>query len=441
MAVQQPGDVWQDVVGQPDAVAMLSRAARAAAAQLGGDLLAEEPPGFEEIEDPPDGDFDDDGPSAGGRGIGDGASDDGPFHDVRPERGMTHAWLLTGPPGSGRSTAARAFAAALQCPDAGCGRCHHCRTALSGAHADVTLVATEHVFLRLEDVKPLITLAQQRPSLGRWRVIVIEDADRLNEQSGNLLLKTIEEPPARTVWLLCAPSPDDVLVTIRSRCRRVGLRVPPVADVAALLVRRHDVDAGVAAFAARAANSHVGLARRLATDEGARIRRREVLKLPEQVANVGLAVMAAGELVAVATEEAKAATTERDATERAALLHSLGAEGQTTLPPAVRAQVRQLEENQKRRATRAQRDVLDRSMVDLLSLYRDVIMVQLGAQVELVNAELGEQIRKMSQSCSPEDTLRRMDAIGQARERIAANVAPLLAVEALMVQLSPAGSR
>jgi DNA polymerase-3 subunit delta' len=399
-----PGGVWEDVVGQPEAVAVLSRATRAAGAEQD-------------------------------------AVDDGPFHDVRPQRGMTHAWLLTGPPGSGRSTAARAFAAALQCPDAGCGQCHDCRTGLSGAHADVTLVATEHVFLRVEDVKPLITLAQQRPSRGRWRVIVIEDADRLNDTSGNLLLKAIEEPPARTVWLLCAPSADDVLVTIRSRCRHVGLRVPPAADVAALLVRRHGVDPGVAAFAARAANSHIGLARRLATDEGARIRRREVLKLPQQVVGVGAAVLAAGQLVAVATEEAKAATVERDATERAALLHSLGAQGQATLPPAVRAQVRQLEENQKRRATRAHRDVLDRAMVDLLSLYRDVITRQLGAGVDLVNAELGDQIQKMAQSCSPEDTLRRMDAIGQARERIAANVAPLLAVEALMVRLSPARAR
>lgn len=356
-----------------------------------------------------------------------------------PEQ-MTHAWLLTGPPGSGRSTAARAFAAALQCPDRGCGHCHECRTALSGAHPDVTLVATEHVHLRVEDVRPLVTSAQQRPSLGRWRVIVIEDADRLNDTSGNLLLKAIEEPPARTVWLLCAPSPDDVLVTVRSRCRHVGLRVPPVPDVAALLVRRHGVDPAVAAFAARAADSHIGLARRLATDEGARIRRREVLLLPQQIQSVGAAVLAAGELVAVAAEESKEATTERDAAEKAALLHSLGAQGAATVPPAVRAQVRQLEENQKRRATRAQRDVLDRALIDLLSLYRDVLVVQLGARVELVNAEMADEVRRLAREGPPELTVQRMEAIGVARERIAANVAPLLAVEALMVTLRAAGA-
>jgi len=373
--------VWDDVVGQPDAVAVLTRAC------------------------------------------------------AQGSTAMTHAWLLTGPPGSGRSTAARAFAAALQCPEGGCGTCHECRTALAGTHPDVTLVATEHVQLRIDDVRPLITMAQQRPALGRWRVIVVEDADRLNDTSGNLLLKAIEEPPPRTVWLLCAPSPDDVLVTIRSRCRHVGLRVPPTADVAALLVRRHGVDPAVASFAARAAGSHIGLARRLAVDEGARIRRREVLRLPEQLTSVGAAVLAAQQLVEVAAEEAGSSTAERDARERSELLHSLGAEAAGTLPPAVRAQVKQLEENQKRRATRAQRDVLDRAMVDVLSLYRDVLVTQLGAQVELTNAELSVEIDRMAREGTPELTVRRMEAIGLARERIGANVAPLLAVEALMVTL------
>jgi DNA polymerase-3 subunit delta' len=187
----------------------------------------------------------------------------------------------------------------------------------------------------------------------------------------------------------------------------------------------------VASFAARAASSHVGLARRLATDEGARIRRREVLRLPERLGSVGAAVLAAGQLVEVAAEESKAATTERDATEKAALLRSLGAEGAGTLPPAVRAQVRQLEENQKRRATRAQRDVLD----------RDVLVVQLGAEVELVNAELADDVARLARASSPEETVRRMDAVGLARERIGANVAPLLAVEALMVELSSVRGR
>ena len=295
-------------------------------------------------------------------------------------------------------------------------------------------MATEHVVLRVEDVRPLVVLAQQRPSLGRWRVIVIEDADRLNDTSGNLLLKAIEEPPPRTVWLLCAPSPQDVLVTIRSRCRQVGLRVPPIADVAALLVKR-GIDPALSAYAARAADSHVGLARRLATDEGARIRRREVLSLPAQLSSVGAAVLAAGQLVEVAGDEATSATAARDASERTTLLRSLGAEGATTLPPAVRAQVRQLEENQRRRGTRAQRDVLDRALIDVLSFYRDVLMLQLGTGIDLINEDLSVELDKVVRTTTPEQTLAGMTAIGLARERIDANVAPLLAVEALMVEL------
>lgn len=349
---------------------------------------------------------------------------------------MTHAWLLTGPPGSGRSTAARAFAAALQDPS-GDPRSPGCATVLAGTHPDVTFVATEGVVIRADTVRPLVELAQRAPSQGRWRVIVIEDADRLNETSGNVLLKAIEEPPPRTVWLLCAPSPQDVLVTLRSRSRSVPLRVPSVEAVADLLVRRDGVDPAVALVAARAAQSHVGVARRLARDPEARARRAAVLRIAPRVRGVGDAVLAAGELVETAQADARAATEERDATERQALLHSLGAEGLTTLPPALRGPLRQLEEEQKRRATRAQRDVLDRAMVDLLSFYRDVLVVQLGADVHLVNTEHEEAARSLAASSTPEQTVRRMDAIGEARTRLEGNVAPLLAVEAMMIALRP----
>lgn len=349
---------------------------------------------------------------------------------------MTHAWLLTGPPGSGRSNAARAFAAALQDPS-GDPRSPGCATVLAGTHPDVTFVATEGVVIRADTVRPLVELAQRAPSQGRWRVIVVEDADRLNETSGNVLLKAIEEPPPRTVWLLCAPSPQDVLVTLRSRSRSVALRVPPVEDVADLLVRRDGVDPATALVAARAAQSHVGVARRLARDPEARARRSAVLRIAPRVRGVGDAVLAAGELVETAQADAKAATEERDARERQELLRSLGAEGLTAIPPALRGQVRQLEEEQKRRATRAQRDVLDRAMVDLLSFYRDVLVIQLGADVHLVNAEHEDAARALAASSTPEQTVRRMDAVSEARTRLEGNVAPLLAVEAMMIALRP----
>ncbi|PFG39211.1 DNA polymerase-3 subunit delta' [Georgenia soli] len=357
-------------------------------------------------------------------------------------RAMTHAWLITGPPGSGRSVAARAFAAALQCTDPaepGCGRCHGCATALAGTHADVTLISTEKVTFLIEEIRPLVSQAQRAPSQGRWRVMLMEDADRMVERTSNVLLKAIEEPPPRTVWLLCAPSPEDVLTTIRSRCRAVHLRVPDPRAVADLLVRRDGLDPDVALASARAAQSHVGLARRLARDPEARQRRRRLLSVPAGIRGVGDAVLAAAELIETASADAKAATEERDAAEKAELLRNLGADAGTRLPPALRGQVKQLEEDQKRRATRAQRDVLDRAMVDLLSLYRDVLVVQLGADVELVNTDLADEVRRLAAGTTPEQTVRRMDAVGVARERLAANVAPLLAVEAMMVALRPQG--
>ncbi len=358
---------------------------------------------------------------------------------------MTHAWLLTGPPGSGRSVAARAFAAALQCRVAeseggpGCGACHDCTTALAGTHADVTVVATEKVIINIAEARALVSLAQRAPAGGRWRVIIVEDADRMVERTSNALLKSLEEPPPRTVWLLCAPSPQDVVVTIRSRCRGVGLRVPPAEAVAALLERRYGVSPESALAAARAAQSHVGMARRLAVDPDARERRRRVLGFARSVRGVGDAVLAAADLVEVSRAEARAATEERDAVEKVALLRTLGAEGSTTLPPALRSQVRQLEEDQKRRATRAQRDVLDRAMVDLLSLYRDVLVVQLGAGVDLVNTAQADDVRALAAGSTPQQTIQRMDAIGEARTRLAGNVAPLLTVEAMLVALRPQG--
>ncbi|MBD5785359.1 DNA polymerase III subunit delta' [Cellulosimicrobium terreum] len=352
---------------------------------------------------------------------------------------MTHAWLITGPPGSGRSNAARAFAAALQCEQGGCGHCQACRTVLAGTHPDVTLVATELVTIKIEEVRDLVTVASRSPSQGRSRVIVIEDADRMVERTTNVLLKAIEEPAPHTVWILCAPSPQDVLVTIRSRCRGVVLRVPPVEAVARLLVERDGVDPAVAEASARAAQSHIGLARRLARDAGARERRSSVLSLARRIRGVGDAVLAAGELVELAQAEAKAATEERDAGEKAELLRALGVTSGETLPPRLRSQLRDLEADQKRRATRHQRDVLDRAMVDLLSLYRDVLVVQLGAEVELVNITMADSVRALAEDSTPEQTVRRMDAIGVARERLEGNVAPLLAVEAMTVALRPQG--
>ncbi|MEO6791889.1 MAG: DNA polymerase III subunit delta' [Ornithinibacter sp.] len=355
---------------------------------------------------------------------------------VRDPAAMTHAWLLTGPPGSGRSVAARAFAAALLCPDGGCGECRECRTALDATHADVDVVATEGLSIKVEQARDLVGLAAHRPSVGRYRVIVVEDADRLTERAADALLKALEEPVPRTVWVLCAPSLEDVIITIRSRSRHVRLRTPSVEAVADLLTRRDGVDHAMALYAARAAQCHVGLARRLARDEHARIRRHDVITLATKILTVGDAIGAAGDIMTIAAEESAARSSERDAAERARLLEVLGAEPTArTQPPHIRSQVNALEKEQKSRATRFTRDVIDRSLIDLLSVYRDALVLRAQAGTALVNEDSRQVVTRVAEVLDPDSLLRAMDAIGTARERIDANGAPLLALEAMALDL------
>ena len=360
-------------------------------------------------------------------------------HAVDDETAMTHAWLFTGPPGSGRSTAARAFAAALQCPDGGCGSCRECRTALDGTHADVKVVSTEGLSIKVAEMRDLVQEAALRPSVGRWRVIIIEDADRLTSYSdapANALLKALEEPTPRTVWMLCAPSLEDVIITIRSRSRHVRLRTPPIKAVAELLQRRDGADPAMALYAARAAQSHVGLARRLARDEGARIRRHDVIAMATKIVGVGDAIGAAADLAQIAGEESSSSGAERDAAERTRLLEVLGADPTArTQPPHIRSQLSALEKEQKTRATRFARDMIDRSLVDLSSIYRDALVTSLGSGVELVNPDAIDKVRALAGVFSSESLLAAMDAINEARDRINANVPPLLALEAMALQL------
>jgi DNA polymerase-3 subunit delta' len=353
--------------------------------------------------------------------------------------GMTHAWLFTGPPGSGRSVAARAFAAALQCPDGGCGHCHACRTVGSGAHPDVEIVTPSGLSYSVAETRRLVARSALAPSDGRWQVTVVEDADRFTEQALNALLKALEEPPPRGVWLLCAPSAEDLLPTIRSRCRVVTLRIPPY-DAIATHLESEGVDRAVAAFAARAAQGHIGRARRLATDAEAARRRREVLELPTQVGQIGGCFTAAANLVDAAKAEATAVTRELDGAETAALRNSIGDVGGrgVSRPKGAAGVLADLEKRQRSRATRTQRDALDRALTDIAAFYRDVLVLQLGAVVDLVNADLQRTLTAVARGSSPETTLRRIEAVLACREAIDANVAPLLAVEAMAVTLHAA---
>jgi len=353
--------------------------------------------------------------------------------------GMTHAWLITGPPGSGRSTAAACFATALVCPEDGCGVCDACRKAPLGGHPDVEIATAQGVNYLVDEARDLRLRASMSPIVSPWHVIVMEDADRMNDFAVNALLKSLEEPPPHTVWILCAPSVEDVLPTIVSRTRHVPLRTPSTADVAELLVDNYGVDVAMASFAARASQGHIGRARALARDEHARMRRQEVLRTPFQLQDVPACFAAAANLLAAATEDAHAITDPIDALEaedlQAEFGDGAGGVTQARMKKLMASANKGLLARQKTRRTRTVRDQVDRALIDLMGLYRDVLVVQVDGTVPLINEEMRPQLAQLAARSIENDTGRRLQALAYSRQQIGANVTPLLALESLMVEL------
>jgi DNA polymerase-3 subunit delta' len=359
---------------------------------------------------------------------------------------MTHAWLFTGPPGSGRSVAAKALAAAVECERSdepagpGCGTCGGCRMVKAGTHPDVQSIVPQGLSIGVNEMRAVVATSARRPSLGRWQVVVIEDADRLTEGASNALLKAIEEPPERSIFLLCAPSthPDDVIVTIRSRCRVVGLRIPPAAAVAEVL-QRDGVDSQTALWAAQAGQGHVGRARRLARDPEARERRAAVLEIPAQLTTLHACFEAADHLVKAAEAEARALTDSLDVTETEELKVALGAggtgKGTASAARGSAGALKELEKRQKSRATRLQRDALDRALVDLASFYRDVLLVQAGSQAPAAHPDFAQDVATVARTIDQAGALNRLDEVLACREAIELNVKPKVAVEALTASL------
>ena len=346
-----------------------------------------------------------------------------------------HAWLFTGPPGSGRSQIALAFAAALLCPEGGCGVCNSCEMIRVGNHPDVLVLNTERVQISIDEVTEFIDKSLTMPAVGKYRVMVIEDADRMMERTSNLLLKSLEEPPKGTIWMLCAPSEADLLPTIRSRVRRVQLKVPSVESVAQLLVEKYGVPFELAQLAAAQAQSHVGMARRLATNSGARDRRKQALLAALSIVDIPTAIQAAETLSKLAESDGAQLTGEQDEQERKELLIQLGVSEEQKLNPSARAQLRRLEESQKRRATRSKRDGLDRIFVDLMGLYRDVLTVQLGTNEPLINPDLADEIHSLARETSQAQIIHNIEDIEKTRYRMDRNVKESLLLDSLAITL------
>lgn len=400
--------VWSQVVGQPEVVEELRAAAEhATRVPFGRDAAA----GSDSLDEPA----------------------------VRGA--MTHAWLITGPPGSGRSVTARAFAAALQCPRQGCGECPACHTVMAGTHADVREIVPEGLSIAVREMRALVEIAARMPTTARWQIVIVEDADRLTEGASNALLKAVEEPSERTVFLLCAPSehPDDVSITIRSRCRPVRLRTPSADAIARVLVERDGVGESDAAWAASVCGGHIGRARRLARDPDARQRREAVLVLPRALRGAAEVFVASDGMLAAADAEATAASSDRDAAEREELAVSMGAggsgKGVAAAQRSAKAAERELEKRQKSRSTRSRRDALDRALVDLAGYYRDVLVRSVGAEVAATHPDRAVEIESAARDTVPESTLRRLEAVLACREALEANVKPQIAVEAMVTAL------
>ena len=376
------------------------------------------------------------------------AARDDSAHTAGGAREMSHAWLITGPPGSGRSIAALCFAAALQCgaeEEPGCGRCRACTTTMAGTHADVRRVVPEGLSIGVAEMRAIVQVASRRPSTGRWQIVVIEDADRLTEGAANALLKVVEEPPPSTVFLLCAPSvdPEDIAVTLRSRCRHVALAAPQPAAIARVLRDVDGLDERVADWAASVSGGHVGRARRLATDPQARQRRQQALSLIRDTEMPPRGYAAGEDLVAAAEAEARDLTVGRAETETEELRTALGAggsgRGTATALRGTAGLIKDLERRQKSRQTRAARDALDRALMDVAGYLRDALLVASGAAAVTANhPDMAEQTAALAARATPAALLRCIEAVLACREALAANVKPRFAIDALVATIGQA---
>lgn len=357
------------------------------------------------------------------------------LRSIERQSDLHHAWLFTGPPGSGRSIIALAFAAALLCTEGGCGVCNSCEMIRAGTHPDVQVLNTERVQISVDEVTEFIDKSLTMPAVGKYRIMVIEDADRMAERTSNLLLKSLEEPPKGTIWMLCSPSEADLLPTIRSRVRRVQLKVPTVESVAQLLVEKYGIPFELANLSAAQAQSHVGMARRLATNAGARDRRQQSLQAALSIFDIPSAIQASETLSKLAESDGAQLSGEQDEQERRDLMVQLGVSEDQKLTPTARASLKRLEEAQKRRATRSKRDGLDRILIDLMGLYRDVLTVQLGAKEALLNPDLEKEINSLASESSQAQIFRNIEEIEKVRTRMDRNVKESLLLDSLAVTL------
>lgn len=360
---------------------------------------------------------------------------------------MTHSWLFTGPPGSGRSNAALALAAALVCTspgEPGCGECEDCLAVFNDSHTDVVHIVPQELSIGVKAMEQLIRDAATMPTVSHWRVVVMEDADRLSDGAANSLLKTVEEPPAHTIIILCAPStdPEDFSVTLRSRCRHVYVKTPSHAEITRILMTEEGAPESVAQLAAAASLRHIGRARKLVNSQAAQKRRSEILNLAELVFHGGQSFQAVSKFIDPVKKEITTALAEQDEAELKKLEASLGmggrGKGTQKMGRGGAGQIKDLKEQQKKRLTRQIRDILDLSLLDLSSLYRDALMLAVGARVELTHPDYRGLAEDLAAKISPEGLVQCLDAVTRCREQFDENVPPKVAFDGMIGRIRKA---
>lgn len=363
------------------------------------------------------------------------------------EAAMTHSWLLTGPPGSGRSNAALALAAALVCTDPdepGCGRCEDCLAVFNDSHTDVVHIVPQELSISVKSMEQLIRDAASLPTVSDWRVVVLEDADRLSDGAANSLLKTVEEPPEHTIIILCAPStdPEDFSVTLRSRCRHVYVKTPSRAEITRILVDEEGASEVDAQLAASASFRHIGRARKLVNSPDVQKRRAQMLGLAELVFRGDQAFQAVSRFVDPVKKQAKESLAEINDAELRKLEASLGAggrgKGTQKVARGSKGQISELEKQQKLRETRQVRDILDLSLLDFSGLYRDALMLSVDAEVELTHPDYQGVAQKLADRIPQPGLVRCLDAIAHCREQLDQNVPPKVAFDGMMGQIRKA---
>jgi DNA polymerase-3 subunit delta' len=344
---------------------------------------------------------------------------------------IAHAWLLLGPSGSGKRVAATCLAAAVNCtesPGHGCGSCSSCLRTLRHRHPDAHHIVPEGPLIPVDTVRDVLTDASRSPFEGRYKVFVIEEADRMNPSAQNALLKTLEEPQPDTIFALISDREEELLDTIRSRCR--VLRLDPVPEAKVVELLEHGGASGeLARLAARVSGGDLPRARGLAFETALRDRRRQWLAIPDRLTDPRGSTDAAAGVLA----QAAAAVKEREASQKDEVTELAEAMGEGRGTAVAR---NALAKRHKRELKRLEEDVIGEALSTLATFYRDVLACRCGGEEAVINLDVIDELTSWSSSTVGDAELSlAIERLVTAGASFVRNANPSLAVESALVEV------